>query len=81
MKTTLAILLIMVVLCSCYSRKEIQVEMVHAELIKIDTVFKYTPNQKQLLTWRDASNTEYVGYTSLASHYILGTKIMLLITR
>jgi hypothetical protein len=53
MKTILAMTAIAALLYSCSSPREIQAEMVSAELVKIDTAFRYT-NPEQMLTWRDA---------------------------
>ena len=80
MKTlTLPLLLAIVALSGCYSAREIQVEMVSAQLVRIDTVYRYSPDeQKQQLTWRDDQNTEYVSFASMRSTYLVGTRMAVL---
>lgn len=66
---------------SCIAEQEIQGEMVNAELVKIDTVYRY-PSQQQLLTWRSAQrNVEYVTYASINSRYTLGSRITMIVSR
>jgi hypothetical protein len=80
MKTFILLLsMATVALSSCYSAREIQVEMVSAQLIRIDTVYRYAPDeQKQQLTWRDDQNTEYVSFASMNSAYLVGTRMAVL---
>lgn len=80
MKTFIAALAIaMVTLSGCYSSREIQVEIVSAQLVRIDTIYRYAPDeQRQQLTWRDDQNTEYVSFVPLASTYLVGTKMAVL---
>lgn len=80
MKTFILLLSIAIVtLSSCYSAREIQVEMVSAQLVRIDTVYRYSPDeQKQQLTWRDDQNTEYVSFASMKSAYLVGTRMAVL---
>lgn len=61
----------------CTSSKEIQVELVKAELIKIDTVYRQ-PNERKMLTWRDDHNIEYVSFVSMHQSYALGTSMLVL---
>ena len=61
----------------CGVEKDIQVEMVRAELIKIDTVFR-SPNTKQLLTWKDGDNVHYVSYESMDRYFIVGTSMLIM---
>lgn len=78
MKTTLASLAL-ILFAGCFT-KEIQVEMISAQLIRIDTVHRYSNLQKQLLTWRDKYNMEYVSYVPMNENYIVGTRMALLRT-
>ena len=61
----------------CASQKEIQVEMVTAKLVKIDTVYRQ-PTERKMLTWRDNNNVEYVSFVAMNQNYIVGTRMMLL---
>jgi uncharacterized protein YcfL len=82
MKTLLILALAAIVLAGCYSRREIQVEMVSAQLIKIDTIYRYAGDQtKQQLTWRDNENMEYISYAPLQNSYFVGTRMAVLRTR
>jgi len=51
MKTILAVATV-AALYSCSPPRELQAEMVSAELVKIDTAFRYN-SPRQILTWRD----------------------------
>ena len=55
MKTIIAIAAI-VLFCGCYSYKEMQVQMMNAELIRIDTVYRYE-RAEQVLTWKGTDNS------------------------
>jgi hypothetical protein len=80
MKTLLAGVAL-VVIAGCYTSKEMQVEIVKAELIRIDTINRYSNIQKQVLTWKDEFNMEYVSFAEMNQVYVLGTKIPMLKTR
>ena len=79
MKTILCIAAF-VYLSSCISYKETQVEMVPAELVKIDTVYRYEGTQ-QVLTWRSADRTEYISYAALGPVYTLGSKVTVFVRK
>jgi hypothetical protein len=80
MKTILVIAAI-VALYSCTARRELQADIVNAELIKIDTVYRYASNPQRQLTWRDDYDIEYVTYAALSTTYALGTRMMVLVKR
>lgn len=79
MKTILGIVGL-VLLAGCSTHREIQVEMVTAELVKIDTVYRQ-PNEQKLLTWRDKDNIEYVSFIPMNQNFILGSTMTVLRTR
>jgi uncharacterized protein YcfL len=82
MKTIITLLLAAVTFCGCYSHREIQVEMVSAQLIRIDTIYRYSGGQsKQQLTWRDSENMEYVSYAPLQTNYYVGTRMAVMRSR
>ena len=75
----IVLLLAMVALASCYSPREIQVDIVSAQLVRIDTVFRYLNDKsQQVLTWRDNENIEYVSYVPLQASYTVGTRMSVL---
>jgi hypothetical protein len=79
MKTMIVLLLAMVALASCYTPREIQVDIVSAQLVRIDTVFRYMNDKsQQVLTWRDNENIEYVSYVPLQASYTVGTRMAVL---
>jgi hypothetical protein len=66
-------------LTSCYSTREgIQADLVDAELVRVDTVERYSNNYQQLLTWRTSDHTEYVSYVPLGRKYLIGTRMTVL---
>jgi len=67
-------------LYSCSPSRELQVKMVSAELVKIDTAFRYN-NPKQMLTWRDDNNVDYIIYAPMKNVFLLGSKMMVLVKR
>jgi hypothetical protein len=77
MKTILAGIA-MVLLCGCFYPRDLQAEVVSAQLIKIDTVNRYQTGQQQMLTWKDDYDIHYVSYASLKETYIVGTRMPML---
>ena len=78
---TILISAALVALCSCAARKEVQVQMVNARLIKVDTVYRFNTDPQKQLTWRDENDIEYVTFASLAASYSIGSKMMVLVRR
>lgn len=79
MKTVLSVFLAAIVLCSCYSNKA-QVQMTHAELVKIDTIYRYDHRQ-QVLTWRSEDKTEYKSYAALGPVFTLGSRVAVFVQK
>ncbi len=80
MKTILVVLAVMLA-AGCYTQKELQAEIIRAELIKIDTIQRYNLNiiqKQQQLTWRDSYNIEYVTFAPLHENYLVGTRMVVL---
>ena len=69
------------ILNSCSGPHEVQAEMVSAQLVKIDTAFRYETNPRQMLTWRDNNDVEYVTYAPLANSFLLGSRMVVLVKR
>ena len=74
------LLLAIAAFASCGFPREIQVQMVRAQLIRIDTVYRY-PLEEQQLTWKDNENQEYVSFAPINSSYTLGTRMIVMRTR
>jgi hypothetical protein len=79
MKTILCIAAF-VYFSSCVSYKEVQVEMVAAELVRIDTITRFERTE-QVLTWRSPDKTEYVSYAALGPVYTIGSKVTVFVRR
>ena len=78
MKAILAMAVVLLAVIGCRSTREINVELVSAQLVKIDTVFRSSGNPKQQLTWRDKDNIEYISIVSMNRRYPLGVTIDML---
>ena len=74
MKTFLALLSAAAVVSSCYTPRDVQVDLVCAELIRIDTIVRHTA-QEQQLTWRDDFKMEYISYAAMERKFIVGTRM------
>jgi len=80
MKAILAFAIV-VILYSCSEPRELQAEMVSAELVKIDTVFRYANDPKQILTWRDDNHIDYITYAPLTNSFLVGSRMIVLVKR
>lgn len=80
MKTFLVAIVLMAT-ASCTSVKEIQVEMIQAQLIKIDTVYRQPHQYQQQLTWKGKDNIEYVSFVAMDQVYPLGVSLFVMKTR
>lgn len=61
-------------LIGCYTSREVQVEIIDAQLVKIDTIVRYQKMQQQL-TWQTSDRMEYVSYASINGQYVVGTRM------
>jgi hypothetical protein len=81
MKTALCIIG-MGLLFSCGLSREIEVNIVSAELVRIDTIYRYPNLQQQVLTWRSReSNVQYVSYASIRNNYALGSRMLVMVRK
>lgn len=66
---------------SCYFEKDIQVERVNVELVKIDTIFRQSGSVK-VLTWKTANRLSYVSLEPIdAPQMNIGSTSVMLIKR
>ena len=79
MKKVLALVAALVCI-ACASPKAVQVSVVQAELVKVDTVYRLNGNV-QLLTWRSKSNIEFVSYAGIQEHYLIGLRMPVFLPR
>jgi hypothetical protein len=72
----------LVILFACGTSKEIEVDFVNAELVKIDTVYRYPNNYQQVLTWKSKdNNVQYVSYASIGNVYSVGSRMLVMVKR
>ncbi len=72
----------MAILFACGTSREIEVSFVNAELVKIDTIYRYPNVYQQVLTWRSAeSNVQYVSYSPLANVFEVGSKMIVMVKK
>ncbi|MDB5253160.1 MAG: hypothetical protein JWP27_2329 [Flaviaesturariibacter sp.] len=77
--STLLILLTFV-LTRCAPGRELQAQVVSAELVRIDTVERY--NGPQLyLTWKCSNNVTYVTQTTAKANYHVGSQMTMMVQR
>lgn len=81
MKFILSCLVTATVFMSCGVNREIQAEIVNAQLVKIDTIYRYPNIREQLLTWKSQKNVEYISYASINNTYTVGARMAVLITK
>jgi hypothetical protein len=81
MKAVIALIGIVTFL-ACGTVREVEVDFVSTELVKIDTVFRYPNNYEQVLTWKSAeNNVQYVSYDSLNKSYSLGARMLVMVKK
>ena len=76
MKTILVALALLAAIGCTNSYREIQqVDMVKAELVKIDTIWRHPERVKQL-TWKDNDDIRYISYVSIYNEvYAIGSSM------
>jgi hypothetical protein len=62
---------------SCAFQRNVEVEVVDAQLIKIDTIAR-GEMQEQQLTWKDNLNLEYISYVPIERNYTVGVRMQML---
>lgn len=67
---------------ACVSKKamQIQVSVVQAQLIKVDTLYR-DREYVQLLTWRSPQHVEFVSYAGMKEYYPVGAKMAVFVPR
>lgn len=78
---TILIASCLIAAAGCTSVKEVQVEMIQAQLIKIDTVYRQPNLSRQQLTWKGEDNIEYVSFVNMDQVYPLGVSLLVMKTR
>jgi hypothetical protein len=65
----------------CSEQKEIQMSLSDVQLVKIDTIQRYSETSQKLLTWRDDNNVDYVTFVPIETYYALGTRMKVMVKR
>lgn len=65
---------------ACVSERSLQVSVVQAELVKVDTLYR---NSKyvQLFTWRSPERMQFVSYAGIKEYYPVGAKMAVFMPR
>ena len=77
---TCALAVVAFTMSSCYVHRDIQADILGAELVRIDTVYRYTGNE-QMLVWKCSNDVHYVSYEPLSRSYQVGSRIVVLVRR
>ena len=81
MKIASILILASIILGGCFvQRDSIQADLTSAELIKIDTVYRYN-GMEQILTWRCSDKMEYVTTSPITESYRPGLKVFALVRK
>jgi hypothetical protein len=80
MKKTLPFILA-IVIAGCGTERAIQMNIADAELVKIDTVQRYPNTPEKILTWRTMDRIDYVTFVPISSHYIIGSRMKVMVKR
>ncbi len=78
---TLLLMLSGTLVYACSTQKEVQVNVIDVELVKIETIQRYPDVEKKLLTWRDNNNVDYITYAPSSAKYTLGTLMKVMVRR
>ncbi len=80
MKKTLPFVLAAII-AGCGTERAIQMNIADAELVKIDTIQRYPNASEKLLTWRTYDQIDYVTFVPINSHYIVGSRMKVMVKR
>lgn len=84
MKKTLPFLVVVstaALALSCAEQKEVQMSLTDVQLVKVDTIQRYSEAAQKLLTWRDDNQVDYVIFVPLEMYYPLGARMKVLVKR
>lgn len=65
---------------ACVSERYLQVSVIQAELVKVDTLFRNS-EYVQLLTWRSPEKMQFVSYAGIKEYYPVGAKMAVFVPR
>jgi hypothetical protein len=79
MKTILLGGLVMT-LFGCYADKQLELQTVNVQLVKIDTVYRHPVNE-QALTWQTDDNIRYISYEPMDKSFIIGSRFTVMMRK
>lgn len=80
MKTGFFVIAAAAAFAGCYSSREVQVDFVNAELVRIDTIYRH-PEQHQVLTWQTGDNIRYISYAPINKPFTVGARIAVMVKK
>ena len=64
----------------CMPERNVQVQLVDVQLVKIDTIYRQGEGQK-VLTWQASDRMEYLSYEDLKMYLPIGTRMRMMVRR
>jgi hypothetical protein len=61
-------------LFACSTEREIQADLVSANLVKIDTLTRYPNIRQKMLTWQATDNVLYITYEPMYTNVSVGAR-------
>lgn len=77
---SLLLLCLSATFCGCFPEKEVEVQTINVQLVKIDTIYR-NPGNEQLLTWESEDNMKFVSYAPLGKPFTVGSRFTVMVKR
>jgi hypothetical protein len=77
---SLLLLCLSATFCGCFPEKEVELQTINVQLVKIDTIYRH-PGNEQLLTWESDNNMKFVSYEPLNRSFTLGSRFTVMVRR
>lgn len=68
-------------LLACGTEREIQADLVSADLVKIDTLVRYPNLRQKMLTWQASDNILYITYEPMYTDISIGARRQVMIRK
>ena len=66
---------------ACNTEREVQADLMTANLVKIDVVNRFPNQQQKMLTWRAANSVLYVTFEPMSTDVALGEMRQVMVTK
>ena len=70
----------LLLLAGCISDKELQIEMISVQLVKVDTISRGDRYEK-MLTWQTNDRTRFYSFEDLEADYPVGTSMRVMVRK